>query len=105
MLTQSEKFVTPIQQGGTTLSGINISPFHFIHLHTLLSFVPFLRNLTLQHSVIMGRATMAERELIIKKMDAQFESDLKMRKDTTACNKRAIDATKNLSLLQKVFLV
>ena len=45
---------------------------------------------------------MAERELIIKKMDAQFESDLKMRKETSLCNKRAIDATKNLSLLQKV---
>jgi len=44
---------------------------------------------------------MAERELIIKKMDAQFESDLKMRKQTSECNKRAIDATKNLSLLQK----
>ena len=50
----------------------------------------------------MGKATFAERELIIKKMDSQFEADLKMRKQTSACNKRAIDATKNLSLLQKV---
>ena len=50
----------------------------------------------------MGKATMAERELIIKRMDAQFESDLKMRKQTSECTKRACDTTKNLALLQKV---
>ena len=53
----------------------------------------------------MGKATFAERELIIKKMDAQFEADLKMRKQTSVCQKRAVDATKNLSLLQKVTYV
>jgi len=44
---------------------------------------------------------LATRELIVQKMDKQFNDDLKMRKDTTIVSKRAEGVTNNLKLLQK----
>lgn len=46
--------------------------------------------------------TLAERERIIKKMDEQFESDLRMRKESNLCGQKAASTYKQLSLLQKV---
>ena len=48
--------------------------------------------------------TLAERERIIKKMDEQFESDLRMRKESNLCGQKAASTYKQLSLLQKVSL-
>ncbi|CBY31584.1 unnamed protein product [Oikopleura dioica] len=45
--------------------------------------------------------TLAERERIIKKMDEQFESDLRMRKESNLCGQKAASTYKQLSLLQK----
>lgn len=46
--------------------------------------------------------TFAQRQLVIEKMDAQFQSDLKMRKDTIAVGKRSTQLYGNLKVLQKV---
>ena len=46
--------------------------------------------------------TIAQRQLVIEKMDKQFQSDLKMRKDTIAVGKRGTQVYGNLKVLQKV---
>ncbi|CBY19711.1 unnamed protein product [Oikopleura dioica] len=42
-----------------------------------------------------------QRELVVAKMDKQFQENLRMRKDTTRLNSRALSLTKNLQVLQK----
>jgi uncharacterized protein (UPF0335 family) len=46
--------------------------------------------------------TLAQRTLVIEKMDRMFESDIKMRKDTTAIAQRSSEVYGDLKLLQKV---
>jgi hypothetical protein len=46
--------------------------------------------------------TFAQRALVIEKMDKQFESDLKMRKETVKIAQRSNVVYGNLKLLQKV---
>merc|ERR1712212_1122702 len=54
----------------------------------------------LTEQIIMP-VSLATRELIVAKMDKQFNDDLKMRKDTTVITKRAEGVSNNLKLLQK----
>ncbi|CAG5110177.1 Oidioi.mRNA.OKI2018_I69.chr2.g4604.t1.cds [Oikopleura dioica] len=43
----------------------------------------------------------AERELVVRKMNQQFQDNLRMRKETNVLNTRALSLTKNLQVLQK----
>ena len=48
--------------------------------------------------------TLAQRELVVKKMDDQFASDLKMRKEALDIGKKSTFLYGNLKVLQKVSL-